>query len=258
MSTALVSRFFFRGVAPIGLALVSLALSACSTTPRLADQGPVRVPTNVRGPAEWPVGLSRVAVLPAHDATGRLPAEYVVTYDQSWSRALAATQRAEFVAVPRETLVDLAGRETLDSSAALPSLFLRRIAAATGADAVLFLDLTHVSPYPPLSLSFRSRLVLVADGDTLWMADEIFDARDPATARGARLDARASAQGAGDPTAAITQSPSRFADHAFRAVAALLPPRVPEETTEVAKLRAKSYPVRADVPGRKPNGVPSS
>ncbi len=258
MSSAPAASSSARLLARLGFALACLALAACTTPPRPADAGPVRVPANVRGPAEWPSGLSRVAVLPAHDATGRLPAEFVATYDQSWTRALIATQRAEFVAVPRATLLDLAGRETLDSSAPLPARLLQSLAAATGADAILFLDLTQVSPYPPLSLAFRSRLVTPADAATLWMADEIFDARDPATARGARLEARASARGPGDAAAGILQSPSRFADHAFQAVATLLPPRLSENCAETPKLRAKSHPVRADVPGRKPNGVPST
>ena len=93
-------------------------------------------------------------------------------------------------------------------------------------------DLVEVSPYPPLSLAFRARLVDLDDADTIWMADEIFDARDPATARGARQEARAHASGVGDPTSAVQQSPVRFADHAFRTVASLLPPRILAEKTD--------------------------
>ena len=213
--------------------LALLGLAACSTVPELKDVGPVRHPQNVRGPDTWPVEFRRVAVLPSHDASGRLPAEFVGAYDAIWSRALAATQRAEFVALPRGRLSSLAGRETLDSTAELPSGLPARIAAETGAQAVMFLDLVEVSPYPPLSLAFRARLVAVDGAETIWMADEIFDARDSATARGARQEARAHASGVGDPTAAVQQSPARFADHAFRAVASLLPPRVPAEKTNL-------------------------
>lgn len=205
-----------------------LALAGCASAPRLDDAGPVRAPKNFRGPEVWPVEVSRVAVLPAHDASGRLPPEFVATYDPSWSRALAATQRAEFVAVSRADLAAWTGRATLDSARPLPPGLLPRIASETGAQAVLFLDLAQVSPYPPLSLAFRARLATAADGETLWMADEIFDTRDAATARALRKDARARASGAGDPAAAVLQSPSRLADHAFRAVADLLPPRRPE------------------------------
>jgi hypothetical protein len=247
-----------RRLVSLGLGLACLALAACSTPPRTGELGPVRQATNVRGPESWPVEIRRGAVLPAHDATGRLPAEFVRAHDQNWQRALAATQRAEFVALPRPVLADLAGRETLDPTAPLPPGLLGRLAEAAGADAILFLELTESAPYPPLALGFRARLVTIPAADTLWMADEIFDARDPATARGARLHARAAAQGPGDPAAAILQSPSRFADYAFHAVADLLPRRLAPEIGETASLRAKSHPVRADAPGRKPNGVPST
>lgn len=256
MSLAPAARPLRRSL-PLALMVACLGLAACATPPRLEDHGPVRAPANVRGPAAWPEALRRVAVLPAHDATRRLPAEFVATYDDGWGRALAASQRAEFVAVPRALLSELCGRETLDSTAPLPAGLLGSLARATGADAVLFLDLTEVSPYPPLSLSFRGRLVATTDAETIWMVDETFDSRDAATARGARIQARASTRGAGDPVAGVMQSPSRFADHAFRAVTALLPPRRDEETPASTDVRAKSYPVRADAPGRKPNGVPS-
>lgn len=238
--------------------LALLGLAACASAPRPAESGPVRTPKNVRGPVSWPEEVRRVAVLPAHDSTHRLPAEFVATYDAGWGRALAATQRAEFVTVSRATLAAWTGRGSLDSTAVLPAGLLARVAAETGADAVLFLDLTEVSPYPPLSLALRARLATPADDATLWIVDEIFDSRDAPTARGARIDARARASGVGDPASAIERSPSRFADHAFHAVAGLLPPRVAPATNAEDALRAKQFPLRADRTNRQSNGVPSS
>jgi hypothetical protein len=235
--------------------LAALLLGGCETLPHLADTGPVRIPQNVRGPEAWPPEIIRVAVLPAHDASGRLPARFVVTYDNAWQRALAESQRAEFVAISRTVLVGWTGRETFDSTSRLPAGLFARLARETGAQAVLFVELTDVSPYPPLSLAFRTRLADLRTGETLWMADEIFDSRDPATARGARIEARAHATGPGDPTAAIEQSPARFAAHAFRAVAALLPARTPLEIPEKPQADAKPTSERAD--REQSNGVPS-
>lgn len=241
-----------------GLTALLLLLSACASAPGLGDLGPVRTPTNFRGPAAWPDTISRVAVLPAHDASGRLTAEFTAAHDATWFRALTATQRAEFVAIPRATLSAWTGQTSLDSTTPLPHDLLARIATRTGTQAVMFLDLTHVTPYPPLKLAFRTRLVTVADGATLWMADELFDASDSATARGARREARANATGAGDPTSSMLQSPARFSAHAFGAVAALLPPRIapPPPATETgpqtpagnnsSSLPAKKYPNRVD------------
>lgn len=258
----------FSRLPALALATASLlALSACSSLPKDPDRGPVRTPSNFRGPDAWPAEISRVAVLPAHDATGRLPAEFAATYDFSWARALSLTQRAEFVAVTRATLAEWSGRETLDSAAPLPPGIFQRILAETGAQAVFFLDLTQVRPYPPLSLAFRARLATAPAGDTLWMADEIFDAGDGATARMLRKEARAQNSTAGDPTSAVMQSPIRLADHAFRSVAGLLPPRriaapsakdtaaatgaatdAGEQDLKDGKLGAKKFPVRADNP----------
>ncbi|MEO0054876.1 MAG: hypothetical protein RLZZ50_823 [Verrucomicrobiota bacterium] len=258
----------FPRLPALALAAASmLALTACSSLPKDVDRGPVRTPSNFRGPDAWPVEISRVAVLPAHDATGRLPAEFAATYDFSWARALALTQRAEFVGVTRATLSDWSGRETVDSAAPLPPGLFQRVLAETGAQAVLFLDLTQVKPYPPLSLGFRARLATAPAGDTRWMADEIFDAGDGATARMLRMEARAHNSTAGDPTTAVMQSPIRLADHAFRSVAGLLPPRraaapSPKESRAATtsggnagtedskddKLGAKKFPVRADNP----------
>jgi len=239
-------------------AALLLLLSACSTPQTLGDLGPVHTPVNYRGPAAWPGHISRVAVLPAHDATGRLTAEFTAAHDSSWFRALTATQRAEFILVSRTALATWCGQASFNSTEPLAHDALSRIAARTGAQAVLFLDLTHVTPYPPLKLAFRTRLVTLPDGATLWMADEFYDASDAATARGARHLARANSTGAGDPVASIQQSPSRFADYAFSGVAALLPPRLPTPTqtpqagtqkspaADSSPFPAKKYQNRAD------------
>ncbi|MDD4919075.1 MAG: hypothetical protein PHE72_14865, partial [candidate division Zixibacteria bacterium] len=148
--------------APSPLRLIAaglLLLLAGCTSPdsRLSDLGPAYTPANVRGPAVWPAAVRRVAVLPAHDASVLLTPEFTARYDGIWNRALNHTQRAEFVGVSRSNLSAWTGSETLASTALLPSNLLGRVARETGAQAVLFLDLTHCTPYPPLALSFRAR-----------------------------------------------------------------------------------------------------
>ncbi len=209
------------------LAGLALGLGGCaSIESRFTDQGPVYVPGNVRGPAAWPESIRRVAVLPAHDTTGRLPPNFVSSYDNLWRRTLDRSQRAEWLAIDRAQLATWTTRETLGGSSLLPPYLLQRIVRETDAQAVLFLDLNHCTAYPPLALSFRARLVDLSTGETLWMVDEVFDANSGPTARAARHHARANYSGVGDPTGGILQSPSLFAGYAFQAVAALLPPRV--------------------------------
>ncbi len=212
----------------LAAALVLFA-AGCSTPidPRSQDSGPAYQPANVRGPAAWPADLRRVAVLPAHDTTGLLQSHFVSSYDVSWRRALDRTQRTEFIAVQPAGMITWTGRDSLASAGLLPAGFLERIARETGAQAVLFLDLNHIKAYPPLALGFRARLVDPATGETIWIADELFDAANADVARTARRHAREQASGVGDAAHGILQSPSRFSDYAFQAVASLLPPRTP-------------------------------
>jgi len=215
----------FRLLASGTLALLA---AGCSTLdPRSDDFGPAYQPANVRGPAAWPAGLRRVAVLPAHDTTGLLQSNFVSSYDVSWRRALDRSQRAEIIGVPSVDVVTWTGRNSLASAGLLPVGFLERVVRETGAQAVLFIDLNHIKPYPPLALGFRARLVDLATGETIWVADELFDAANSDVARAARRYAREQASGVGDSAHGILQSPSRFSDYAFHAVATLLPPRTP-------------------------------
>lgn len=210
------------------LALAALLLLAgCSLFSRkIEDVGPTYTPKNVSGPASWPVGLLRVAVMPAHDVSGDLPPETLSTYDPIWQRSLGAAQRAELVPVARNQLSVWIGRESVASTGLLPYTLLERITRETGAQAVLFLDLTSVKSYPPLALGFRARLAALPGGETIWIADELFDAADDATARSARRFARANNSAPGDAAAGVAQSPSRFGAYAFQAVATLLPPHL--------------------------------
>ena len=220
-----------------------LLAAGCSTLdPRSEDFGPAYQPSNVRGPAAWPAGLRRVAVLPAHDTTGLLQSNFVSSYDVSWRRALDRSQRAEFIPIPSVDMVTWTGRNSLASAGLLPAGFLERVARGTSAQAVLFIDLNHIKAYPPLALGFRARLVDPATGETLWMADELFDAARADVARSARRYAREQASGIGDSAHGILQSPSRFSDFAFQAVASLLPPRTPLVPTSTDEKTATKNP----------------
>ncbi|MEN9841528.1 MAG: hypothetical protein RL376_1328 [Verrucomicrobiota bacterium] len=226
---------------------LTLLLGACSSVdPRGPDAGPVYTPRNVRGPEIWPESVRRVAVLPAYDATKRLTYEFINGYDSSWRRALDHSQRAEFISLSRSTLTTWFSRDSFSSSDPLPYGMLGRITRETSAQAVLFLDLTYCSPYPPISLSYRARLVDLKSGDIIWMADEIVDAASAETARGARRFARENSSQPGDAAYGVVQSPTRFADYAFQAVTAKLPPRVNPVSEDKTKLGPKKNPTRAD------------
>lgn len=210
------------------LAAALLVGTGCSHLPRRgsADGGPFYVPANARGTVTWPEQIRRIAVLPADGRATSLPEDFIVTYDASWRDALQGTQRAEFVPVTRPQLARWAGAPSIDSTAALPPQLFDHLAAATGADAVLFLDLTSCTAYPPLALGLRTKLVDLRTGAIVWACDERFDAGVPAVANAARRFSRTHVnRSSGSPEATVLQSPARFGAYALDAVASTLPPR---------------------------------
>jgi hypothetical protein len=95
------------------------------------------------------------------------------------------------------------------------------------ADAVLFVDVTAYSPYPPLALGLRTRLAPIRETEILWATDLHFSAADPSVANSARRHALSLAKSSGpaDLSHTILQNPTRFAGYAAAATFATLPPR---------------------------------
>lgn len=217
-----------RKVGATVIVSLTLAVTACTTThkERVDDIGPGFVPRNVTTRSIWPMDVTRVAVLPTADATHRLPIEFVASYDAPWLEALQRSQRAEFVSVDRETYANWTGGPRAPTSAGLlPPQLPDRIRTTTGADAALLLDITHCSPYPPLSLGLRAKLVRLDTGDVIWAADELFDSKDPLVSRSAKRHARAGMLSRDSNAISILQSPSMFAGYVSDTLAATLPPR---------------------------------
>ncbi|AHF92994.1 hypothetical protein OPIT5_25105 [Opitutaceae bacterium TAV5] len=219
----------FHRVRPLALSLLLLiAAGGCTTATRDAlELGPFYTPANSRGAAVWPEDIRRIAVLPVDGSSAALPDDFIASYDPVWLAALQSTQRAEFVPVPREQISHLAdGRRSVGSTSLLPAAFFEKILAITGADAVVFCDLTGVTPWPPLAVGLRAKLVHLRRGNLVWACDERFDAAAPAVANSARRYARKSGNGRGDSVTSVLQSPSHFASWASGEVASTLPPRI--------------------------------
>lgn len=227
-SKSLRHRLGFRLVLGAVGILVGATFSACSTTQtaRRDDLGPNYVPRNIAGPATWPGDIARVAVLPAADATAQLPVAFTSSYDPVWLYALQQSQRAEFVFVDRPTYRRWTGGPRAPTSTGLlPPDWAERIRATTGADAALLLDLTGCSPYPPLTLGLRAKLVRLTTGEVIWTADEWFDASNPDVARAARRHARGGLRSRKGEGITVLHSPTKFAAYAMDALTTALPPR---------------------------------
>lgn len=202
-------------------------MTGCASTKSAWDLSRVTPfePTNFSAPGPLPQTVRRVAVLPMH--TDRWNHDDVEAVERAFVRELNQFNRFEVIPVARASMVAQFGIESYSSSAALPADFLQQVSTKLGVDAVLFTDLTNFSPYQPISIGVRTRLVSAVDGTALWSFDAVFD--------GARPDVQAAvsryhdalsrpAYPLEDP-AAIMQSPSRFAKYVAHATYETIPSR---------------------------------
>jgi hypothetical protein len=98
---------------------------------------------------------------------------------------LAKTRKFEVVPVGAEMLRSLTGRFAWTGAEILPADFFDSLRRAYGCDAVLFCQLTAFRAYAPLAIGWRMKLVDVRSQKIIWAADEVFDAIEPAVAKGA-------------------------------------------------------------------------
>lgn len=212
----------------LGVAL-TLLLAGCATPPALTDpvrHGPFYAPANFAGEPVLPAGMRRVLVLPI-SVEGAADEETGLMLDAVLLAALQKQARFEVVPLGRAEARRMFGAGAYASSAALPPGFLQALASRTGADAVLFTDLTTYEPYRPLTLGLRAKLATVRDVRLVWTFDEVISARDPAVANSARrhfLRGDRAAQPV-DLSPAALQSPSRFAAYVAETMFGTLPPR---------------------------------
>jgi len=220
-------QFLWHRLWPLAL-LPLLALAGCRTPSEFdnARTGPFFSPTNFQAAAVMPLEIRRVVVLPVADE-GRIPEDTLDNLDTVLQTALGRAQRFEVVPISRPACARLAGTRAIRSVDALPHDFLTRLIADYAADAVLFVDVTSYSPYPPLALGLRAKLVRTDNQGILWAFDTIFSATDTAVVNAARrqwLDTAPPGTPADFSTTAL-QSPQRFAAYAATAAFATLPPR---------------------------------
>jgi hypothetical protein len=217
---------------PLLLVALALGLTACAHLPSRdgAKAGPFFTPANVKvSPDGLPANIRRVLLLPVSAEGLGLPDENLARIDAAFLTELNRAARFEVVTLSRDELVRLAGVRQLNSTAAMPPAFLDHVFNVYndyGADAVLFVDLTAYSAYPPLLIGVRAKLASVHESDIPWAADISFSAADPAVANAARRHALSIApQGPVDLSHTILQNPARFAGYVAEATFATLPTR---------------------------------
>lgn len=214
------------------LALLTIlgALTGCKTM-SLSDPvtGPGYEPQNVyRAWSQFPVGIRRVAVLPATcDAaqsdlqSGRETLEKVIVEE------LGKTKKLEVVTVSPEQLRVWTGRSFWRAEEKLPPSLLKHLKQDLDCDAVLFSRLTQYRAYPPLAVGFSFKLATIENPEFLWAVDEIFDASEPSVVNSARryqLTREQLPSSLAD-SRSILNSPSGFGRYAANSVFQTLPQR---------------------------------
>ncbi len=212
------------------VSLLSLVmLTGCTTTlPKIdgAKYGPFYTPTNFQAIESMPADVRRVAVLPIAD-DGSHQEESLAPLDICVTKALSQVARFECVPITRDECGRMTHSRSVRSVDELPYNFLERIASSMAADAVLFLDLTHYSPYAPINMGLRAKLIRISDRSVIWAIDQTYSAADPAVANSARrfwLKAEPTDTPV-DMSTTVLQNPSRFADYVLSTSFATLPPR---------------------------------
>ncbi|MBK9991786.1 MAG: hypothetical protein IPP19_13890 [Verrucomicrobia bacterium] len=215
------------------LALFALLLAGCASLPLPkrdgAIVGPYFTPANVKTLAKMPAEVRRIVILPVAGGP-TLTEETLLTLDSVCQSELNRTGRFEVVPLTRDALAAISGLRQISSVERLPIALLDKllnIYNTYGADAILFIDVTTYSPYPPLKLGLRTKLARVSDGEIIWAADNVFNAAEPRVANSARHHAEGlgTDRGRTDLSHTILQNPQRFAGYVAAATFVTLPPR---------------------------------
>jgi hypothetical protein len=212
------------------LAALAFGWTACTSHRPIRDgarAGPFFEPTNITSSDALPAHVRRVLLLPLAADGATISEENLDRLGGVILTELNRTGRFETVTLSRDHLARLTGTRQLPSTAQMPSGFLDRlfnIYNEYAADAILLVDITSYTPYPPLTLGIRAKLAHIRDSDILWAADLLFSAADPSVANSARRYALTLGTSP-HLDHSILQNPTRFAGYAASATFQTLPPR---------------------------------
>jgi len=176
----------------------------------------------------WPSFVRRVVVLPVACGLTDLPADYFSAHDSIWRSALQASHRAEFVFLPRTELARLIGKTSFSTSENLPAYFWEKLVAHTGADAVVFLEVTQFSPYGTIEIGFRARITEIHSRVTIWAAEDViqFDEVSVSQVLKDGLNRKDSRSPIASEVSGVRLTPSRAVGYIASDLAQTLPPRI--------------------------------
>lgn len=177
-------KIFSNFLTPVLLACGALLTSGCQT------HKTAYVKPELDAPQSWlaPVGpgrtIRRVAMLPAHHP--KLQGEVLKEIDAALNAELSKKAVFEVVPITRSAMELLTDRREISSVERVPGDLFRKLRDQYGVEAVMFNDLTHYSPYRPVSLGVRSKLVDIETGTIQWASDLMLDSGNANVAESAR------------------------------------------------------------------------
>jgi len=183
------------------------------------------VPTNLYPIERLPAYFNRVAVLPCYYPD---PASPVLEFvDEIFHQELAQERIFETIRLSTDEMKKLFGQRRISSNSNLPENFLTTIEEYTAANGVLFVDLDSYSPYRPISLGVRAKLVDLKSGEFMWAIDETFDAGHANIIAGSRVfQEKNQVRALSDRTSgSVVQSPRIFAKYVASTTFSTLPMR---------------------------------
>lgn len=166
------------------LLAVASVLSGCQSRPVLPPRAKPDAPQNWFLPTVGGRVIRRVALLPVcHE---RLPGEALKDLDLVFNSELTKKTLFEVVPISRREMEGLIGLREVSSVEKVPGDLFRKLRDVYGVEGVMFTDVTHYSPYRPVSLGVRSKLVDVETGRIHWASDVIYDSSNAGVAAAAR------------------------------------------------------------------------
>lgn len=204
-----------------------LVFSGCRTIDQDWDKpsGSAFVPTNYYQKGPMPPSVRRVAVLPLFSKEW----DHVDLNDfqQTFATELSLRNEFEVVVVLPERMNAIFGQDEISSVEPITSTEFAALVQQMGADAVLFTDLTSYSPYRPIVMGVRCKLIDARNADVLWAFDTVFDSGNPSVSTAAR---RFHSDEAAPPyplqnSSSILQSPLRYSKYVADATFSTIPER---------------------------------
>jgi hypothetical protein len=128
--------------------------------------------------------IRRVALLPVYH--NRYPAECLQDLDSAFNSELVKKTVFEVVSVSRPEMEAMIGLREVSSVGRVPGDLIAKLKERYGVDGVMFTDVTHFSPYRPVAIGVRSKLVDTEQGRIHWASDVLFDSSNSEVVAAAR------------------------------------------------------------------------